>query len=398
MVLDPKFTKGHMFRAKVYKVTGACEAALEDLRQIQAVQPAHKEAMAERPKVEQCVALMQQARAMLSAHQFEAAKSTITQALDIAYDSHKLLMMRVGCHVALRDWQSVLVDTRKVLQADKSNMDALYARGRAYYFLGEHDNALTHWKEGLRLDPERGDMKDATKALRLLLRRITNADSSLASGQPAEALDEIEAALGLDPSHQVIRPGLMLKKAEALIKLKRFGEAKDVASGLIASDESNVDAWVKRAEAKMGLAEFEAAVQDYTKATQLNQQHQAAAQGLHQAQIELKKSLQKDFYKELGIPRDANARQIKKAYRKAALQWHPDKHEGDVDKSVAEKKFQAVAEAYEVLSDPEIKGKYDRGEDYKQSGQQQQQQHHNPFGFGGFHQQHHQQQHSFRWG
>lgn len=407
MRLDPKFTKGHIFRAKVLKVTGACEESLEDLNAILAAQPTHKEALVEKPKVEQCVALVRQATQALRAHHWDHAKLLTTQAMDVAYDSQKLLLMRVECHVALKDWQSVLVDTRKILQSDKSSMDALLIRGRAYYYLGEHDNALTHWKEGLRLDPEHKQLKDATKALRLLLRRIANADSSLQSGNAAESLEEADMALASDPSHTVIRPALLLKRAAALRALSRWNEALDAASQSIALDETKAEAWMARAEAKLGLSEFEGAVQDYTKATQLDQHNSAAAQGLHRAQVELKKSLQKDFYKELGVPRNANPRAIKKAYRKAALLWHPDKHEKDEDKTVAAKKFQAIAEAYEVLSDPEIKGKYDRGEPYDAKTQQQQQQQ-NPFGgFGGFqggfqqahhHHHHHGHQQHFRWG
>ena len=69
----------------------------------------------------------------------------------------------------------------------------------------------------------------------------------------------------------------------------------------------------------------------------------------------------KDFYDTLGIPRGANETEIKKAYRKLAMKWHPDKNvEG---KEQAEKKFKAVSEAYEVLSDPEKRQMYDLGED-----------------------------------
>lgn len=256
----------------------------------------------------------------------------------------------------------------------------------------------SHWKEGLRLDPEHKAIKESTKKLRLLVRRIANAEGALQS-QPAEALEDLDLALAMDPTHTVIRPGLLLKKCDALKNLQRWSEAAEVATQVIQQEDGNVDAWVKRAECRMGLEEWESAVHDYTKATQLNQHHQEAQQGLHRAQVELKKSQQKDFYKELGVARNADARAIKKAYRKLALVWHPDKHEASSDKDAAAKKFQAVAEAYEVLSDPETRGKYDRGEEWRPNqGGQQQQQHHHPFGFGGFHQQQHHQQHHFRWG
>jgi len=71
----------------------------------------------------------------------------------------------------------------------------------------------------------------------------------------------------------------------------------------------------------------------------------------------------RDFYKILGVDRDASDDQLKKAYRKLAMKWHPDKNPGEKQQQ-AEKKFKEVSEAYEVLTDPKKKEVYDRyGED-----------------------------------
>jgi len=64
----------------------------------------------------------------------------------------------------------------------------------------------------------------------------------------------------------------------------------------------------------------------------------------------------RDYYEVLGVPRDADAETIKKAYRKLALQYHPDRNPGD---KTAEEKFKELAEAYEVLSDPQKRAAYD---------------------------------------
>lgn len=64
----------------------------------------------------------------------------------------------------------------------------------------------------------------------------------------------------------------------------------------------------------------------------------------------------KDYYKTLGICKGSTDEDIKKAYRKQALKWHPDKNKS----AAAEDKFKEIAEAYEVLSDPKKREVYDQ--------------------------------------
>jgi molecular chaperone DnaJ len=65
----------------------------------------------------------------------------------------------------------------------------------------------------------------------------------------------------------------------------------------------------------------------------------------------------RDFYEILSVSKSASTEEIKKAYRKTAMQYHPDKNPGD---KAAEEKFKEAAEAYEILSDGDKKAKYDR--------------------------------------
>ena len=79
----------------------------------------------------------------------------------------------------------------------------------------------------------------------------------------------------------------------------------------------------------------------------------------------------KDYYKILGVSKTASQDEIKKAYRKLAVKYHPDKNQGD---QASEEKFKEISEAYEVLKDPEKRSKYDEmGANWKQYEQQAEQ-------------------------
>ncbi|MBX3015022.1 MAG: J domain-containing protein [Caldilineaceae bacterium] len=88
----------------------------------------------------------------------------------------------------------------------------------------------------------------------------------------------------------------------------------------------------------------------------------------------------KDYYQILGVARNADEKEIKRAFRKLAQQYHPDKNPGDAE---AERKFKEVNEAHTVLSDPEKRSKYDRfgsqWEQYTRSGGRPE-----DFNWGGF--------------
>ena len=65
-----------------------------------------------------------------------------------------------------------------------------------------------------------------------------------------------------------------------------------------------------------------------------------------------------DYYDILGVSKNASAEEIKKAYRKQAIEWHPDKHK--TDKEVAERRFKEINEAYQILSDSQKRSAYDQ--------------------------------------
>lgn len=109
---------------------------------------------------------------------------------------------------------------------------------------------------------------------------------------------------------------------------------------------------------------FDDAVRTLNTAQEHHPQSEDAQSLLQRAQTLLKRSKQKDYYKVLGVSRDADDRTIKRAYRQLTKQHHPDKAAAQgVTKEAAEKKMTSINEAYEVLSDPELRARFDHGDD-----------------------------------
>lgn len=86
---------------------------------------------------------------------------------------------------------------------------------------------------------------------------------------------------------------------------------------------------------------------------------------IRETKTELKKAKRKDFYKILAVSQGATEAEIKKAYKRQALKFHPDRHASktDEEKAAAEAAFKDIGEAYAVLSDPQKKQRYDSGVD-----------------------------------
>ena len=162
---------------------------------------------------------------------------------------------------------------------------------------------------------------------------------------------------------------------------------------MLQRDQGHIRANRIMGQVAMELEEFEDAVRFFQTAIQTmeaennGQIEMPLMEEMQRAEAALKQSKQKDYYKILGVARKAKAKEIKKAYREKALIYHPDKVQGtDEEKEAAEKVFTEVAEAYEVLSDDEKRGKYDRGEEVfpnQGGGGGPQHQHGHPFGGGG---------------
>lgn len=278
----------------------------------------------------------------------------------------KAKILKVKLLLALKDYSATISETGFILKEDENNLEALLIRGRAYYYLADHDVASRHYQKGLRLDPEHSELKKAYFGLKNLLKKTKSAEDNASKGKLRVSVEDFRSALALDPNHTAHNVHLHLGLCKVLVKLGRGKDAITSCTEALDIDGELDEALVQRGEAKLLLEDWEGAVEDLKTAAQKSPQDMYIRELLMKAEKGLKMSKRKDLYKILGVSKTTSMAEIKRAYKKLALQWHPDKNVENREK--AEAMFREIAAAYEVLGDDEKRVRYDRGEDIEELG------------------------------
>lgn len=328
----------------------------------------------------QCTHAIRNADHFVNQQDWQRARDQFTEALRYADLASSLHYQKSRCFYQLGDYYETIAEAGKLLKLDPHHLEGLEMRGRAYYQLGEYDAALNHYRQGLRLDPEHKGCKEGHKQLRQVQSLQSKAGKFWEKKDYMKALTQWQSLLELEPTHPLISLQALLQIARCHQSMKHWKEGLEKAKEACQRQDKSVLGHYLWAQLAVELEEWEVAVQQFKQAQELLSQNQGVPneeqvsgmslpttqkleEEIRKAEARLKQSQQKDYYKILGVSRQATNKEIKKAYREKALQWHPDKHPDEEDKVKAEKQFQLIAEAYEVLSDDEKRKKYDVGEE-----------------------------------
>ena len=265
--------------------------------------------------------------------------------------------LKMGTVNSLGDAQNIAMT---LLRSNRGDPEALVLRGRALYGQGENEKAIQHFRQALSCDP---DFRDAVKYLRMvqkLDRMKEEGNGHFKAGRYQPAVDVYTSALEVDPLNKGTNSKILNNRAMCYSKLKQWQLAIQDCDKAVQLDPSYTKARKTRAKALGESGDWDEAVRAYKNIQEQSPEEPGIAKEVRHAELELKKSKRKDHYKILGVEKNANDTEIKKAYRKLAVKHHPDKN---IDDPEAENRFKDIQEAHETLTDPQKRERYDSGAD-----------------------------------
>lgn len=381
-------------RANLYSTMGKCYEAAKDYEQLMRVKPS-PEYKDNAERFSRCADLLARAEALLQGHDWEGADQLLTEAIEVSRsNAPDLKKKRARARYHRGAHYECIADAGEVIKIDRNDVELLTLRGQAYYELGELDMALKHAQEALQSDPEYSSAKLLHKTVNGIRRLNTAGMDLMNKKQWKEANVKFEQIMSSFQVPKEVGKNILMQSCKCAGELRDRPFVNRACQKSIEYDGSWIESRIAYAEMLAATSdspeEWEETVRAWHQALQIDQQNERAQDGLRKAEAALKQSKSKNYYKILGVSRNADSGAIKKAYRELAKLFHPDRHQGlsEEEMKKMQKKFADVAEAYEVLSDPEKKGKYDRGEEVFENqgggGQDPFQRFHRQHG-GGFH-------------
>ncbi len=391
LAVQPRDVKALLRCGKALVRRGETDQARARLEAAKREEPTNKQVEEELAAVAVVETSLKEAREAVREGKGRQALEACTRGTAKAPYCPQLRLAQAEALLLLRQWGAAGQIAVGLLRDNARNPDALYVRGAALYQAGQLDEALALWAEALRCDPDHAKAAKARKAARGIAALRTEAKQFAATGRHAQAHGLLTKALASDPGNAKLAAVLALERARSGKRAGFEEQALSDVGQFLAENPNDEEAREMRLELLGRLGRHREVVMELRQRAQEDPEDMRVRRRLMQAEAELKQAERPDYYKILGIAKTATEAEIKKAYKRGALQYHPDKvaQESDAQlRAAAESKFRQINEANAVLSDPRKRAAYDRGDDIDELDQDDGHGHghgHGHGGFGGFH-------------
>jgi DnaJ family protein C protein 7 len=376
--LDPGSLRARIRLLRALLRRGDFVKAVEVGTELLAKDPTNQTARTDLASAQLNLRRLEAANAALASGKFQETNALAGMMLNESPGSMDALMLKAQALEQIGQVDEALSLTNRLMRdGGASNNAVLNLRARIFFDQERFDQAQKHLNEVLRVDPDDSKAGKLLKKVRKVVRLKSEGDEGFKQAQYEQAAERYAQCLlevggnGL----ALFRAKVMVNRAMCFANLGKHEDAVECCDRAVELQPEYVKAYARRASSLRALGgkeRLERALMDFEKIETLQgEPTQESRENIRRAKQELKQAKRKDYYALLDITsaREAHTQEdIKKAYRRAALKWHPDRHTNSSpeEKVRAEATFKDVQEAFEVLSDPEKRRMYDRGMDLEE--------------------------------
>ena len=366
VAIDPGYVKGHLRLAKALCEMSDVDGARAALRRATKSRPGDETLAAESARMATLAARMSEGSDALREGDPARALAAYTAAMRISECAAVTLgAARAEAASGRCDRASRL--SLRVIKADPKAADAYAVRGYSLCLAADFDQGIKHLRESLRLDPDHGEASR-------LHRRMKRAGSALEAGRAAAARRDFDSAAASftesmaaaeAPIKSPLAAVTLGERANAKFRLKALDDAIRDAEAAIASQEDHKPAYFTMAHALVATGRAEEAAARLKTLVEMDPSDETCRRHHEKAVFEVRKARRPDYYQILGVSALATVPEIKQAYKRKCMEWHPDRHAGapEEQRAAAEKNFKALGEALEIMEDQMKRQLYDQGYD-----------------------------------
>ncbi|EPS35871.1 hypothetical protein H072_10679 [Dactylellina haptotyla CBS 200.50] len=356
--------------------------------------------------VDKAETFIKEAHAAYQSKDWQKCTETATEAIHIAPGVLSLRETRYKCRIEKGEVLEAIGDLNHISTLSTALAEPhIHIANLHFYSLNDFDRAMAQVRRCLHYDPESKPCKKPFRRLKAYNKTIKKALDMKGNRQflgAAKVLVGTAEEPGVIPQ---IKDDIQALREEGLFNdntpselvsflvetvCETYTDGNSEKRGRPYCEEAlklnphSIPAIISKAKRLMEEELFEEAIRELSQAKEIDGQNQKVHEYLQKAHVLLKRSKSKDYYKVLGVDREATPRQIKLQYNKMVRQYHPDKLKlSGLTKEQAERKMEAINEAYEILRDEELRARFDNGDDPNDQSQGQPFRQGGPFG-GGF--------------
>ncbi|CAH8473758.1 unnamed protein product [Schistosoma intercalatum] len=376
--LNPDFIPARKHRAYVKLRMGKLTEAIEDYESVLNHDTGASAKISEIHKLQN---QWEDARKLFGNSEYREALTLLDKLVESVDYAEELRELRARCYLSLGDVQKGLQEMRFGVHLTNDNREGLLRISQIMYDAGFAVQAVNELRECLRLDQDDKACLSLYKKVNKVAKAITATQEALEAERYSDCIKKASEIVKFESSNPEYANQANISLCHCHAKAKS-ADGVSYCESVVQHYPESTEFQLYQAEAYINADRFQDAISTYQKILEHESNNQKAKEGMKKAQKLLKASNRRDYYKILGVPKSASKKDILKAYRKMAAEYHPDKFQGE-EKVQAEKKFVLISAAKEVLTDDEKRTQFENGVDPLDPEQQAQ----NPFGghpFNGF--------------